>query len=433
MKTTKKVIISLIIAFALLSGEYVMATAAGGPTAEKSLTILVGKRKAIKVKGSNIQSKTFKSTNSKVVSVSKKGVVTAKKAGSCKVKITVKYLKNKTAKKASTKILTTKITVKEQSKSGLDDMAALKKIIKEQKALGTELPDDPEDYNYDWEKGKLIGINWSFCELKGTVSFSDFTGLKYLQCGDNQLTKVDVSGCKKLETFDCGNNQLKKVDVSKCTELTMFGCNGNQLTKIDISKCKALEELSCDRNQLAGIDISKCKGLKKLYCSENQLTGIDVSKNAALEYLGLDGNRLTKIDISMCHNLTGLSLEGNQLTDIDVTNCNYLEGLSCGKNQLTKIDISKCPNLDGLWCSYNQLTELDMSNCSKLLRLVCCGNQLTKLDVSGCKSLEEIWCYENQLTTLDLSECTVLWVCCDKSVELTGVPYGCEVDTDYRE
>ena len=414
MKAAKKAVVRFMMAAVLLTGLSDTASAAGVPAADKSLAITVGEKKTIKVEGSNIKSKVFKSTNSKIATVSKKGVVTAKTVGSRKVKITVKYLKNKTSKKVTKKVLTTEVTVQKPSGKNEDDVAELKKLIKEQQTLGTKLSTDWEDWRYDWENGRLIGIDWSDCGLKGEMSFSGFPYLRYLT--------------------SCTSNQLKKLDVGKCIMLTNFGCDDNQLKKIDISECTELEEFSCNRNAMKSIDISKCKKLKKMYCEENQLEDIDVSKNTALEYLVVSGNLLTEIDISKNKNLLGLFFANNQLTDIDVSTCPELVSLSCEKNKLTKIDVSKCPKLEDIHCPYNPLSELDLSGHSKLHRIVCMGSHLTKLNISGCTELWEIWCNENQLTSLDVSECTALsYLTCDKTVELIGVPNGCQVNADYKE
>ena len=76
----------------------------------KSLNITVGETAVLKVKGKKIKKKTFKSTNKKVATVSKKGVVTAKAAGTCKIKVTVK-LKNKKKKKLTCKVTVVKNVV----------------------------------------------------------------------------------------------------------------------------------------------------------------------------------------------------------------------------------------------------------------------------------------------------------------------------------
>lgn len=119
MKTMKKTLAGLLAA-SLLFAEYSVispsatASAANTVTATKSLTIIVGKKKVIKVKGTYIKSKTFIMIGSKtkIATVNQKGVVTAKKAGNCEVMITVKYRKTKKSKKLLKKNLICKITVK---------------------------------------------------------------------------------------------------------------------------------------------------------------------------------------------------------------------------------------------------------------------------------------------------------------------------------
>ena len=88
------------------------AEAAGAPKLKvKKLTITKGKSKTIKVTGKRIKSKKFKSSRKSIATVSKKGKVKAKKAGTCKIKVTVKYRKTKKANKLSTKKLTCTVKV----------------------------------------------------------------------------------------------------------------------------------------------------------------------------------------------------------------------------------------------------------------------------------------------------------------------------------
>lgn len=107
-KRGKKVLAAGLI-FALLAGIMPINTAEAANTPklkQKRLSIIVGKSKTIKISGKYIKSKKFKSTKKAVAAVSKKGKVKAKKAGNCKIKITVKYRKTKKAKKISKKKLT---------------------------------------------------------------------------------------------------------------------------------------------------------------------------------------------------------------------------------------------------------------------------------------------------------------------------------------
>lgn len=285
----KKLIAGALAVSLLFVQSNTTALAANTPTATKSQTLAKGQKATIKVTGKFIKSKSFKSTNTKVATVNKKGVVTAVNPGSCNIKITVTYRKTKKAKKLTKKVLTTKVTVtkKDQATSNpsakptkapdedsevIDtsnvtfesymnegDVKALSKIIREQDALGVDVPNELNDYNYyTWnqETGRLTGISW-YCGLQGEVSFSKFTALTQLNCFGNQyLTRIDVSGNKALTDLYCPNNQLTSLDLSNNTALTFLDCSYNQLTSLDISKNTKLTKLKCIENQIASLDIS---------------------------------------------------------------------------------------------------------------------------------------------------------------------------------
>ena len=231
-----------------------------------------------------------------------------------------------------------------------------------------------------------------------------------LDCSNNQLTSLDVSGCTALAKLSCSRNQLTSLDVSKNTALTTLWCSDNQLTSLDVSKNPALTQLDCSSNQLTNLDVSDCTALTKLGCYENQLTNLNASGCTALTWLDCSWNQLTSLNVSGYSALGRLSCSNNQLTSLDVSGCTSLTTLDCSWNQLTNLNVSGCSALTWLDCSWNQnqLTSLNVSGCSALGRLFCSNNQLTSLDVSGCTSLTTLGCYENQLTNLNVSGCTAL-------------------------
>lgn len=119
MKKERQIMLAATLTFALVLGG-VPATESEGASApklkDKKITVVKGKTKTIKVKGKRIKSKKFKSTKKSVATVTKKGKVTGKKAGSCKIKVTVKYKKTKRARKLSTKKLTCQVKVVKKTK-----------------------------------------------------------------------------------------------------------------------------------------------------------------------------------------------------------------------------------------------------------------------------------------------------------------------------
>lgn len=96
----------------ILGAGDTISSAAATPLVPKKITINVGDKKSIQVKGKFIRSKSFKSTDKKIATVNKKGVVTARGKGKCKIKVTVKYRKSKKSKKYIKKNFVTVVAVK---------------------------------------------------------------------------------------------------------------------------------------------------------------------------------------------------------------------------------------------------------------------------------------------------------------------------------
>ena len=227
-----------------------------------------------------------------------------------------------------------------------------------------------------------------------------------------EISRYDRNSDGSLSVEECGNVNKLNMRTSGLTSLegvryfyalTDLDCSDNQLTSLDLSGCTALTELSCGSNQLTSLDVNNCTFLAHLYCSINKLTSLNLSNCTVLTILSCGGNQLTSLDVSSCTELTTLSCPNNQLTSLDVSNCTELTTLECSNNQLTSLDVSSCTELTTLSCSNNQLTSLDVSNCTRLYRLSCYDNKLTSLNLSKNTALTDLLCNNNQLTSLDLS------------------------------
>ena len=249
----------------------------------------------------------------------------------------------------------------------------------------------------DCNTNQLVSLNVSGCVRLGGL-FSK----------DNQLTSLDVSVCTELGQLDCGNNQLASLDLSNNSSITWLFVELNQLTALDVSNLTQLTLLNCTDNQLNSLDVSKCTNLSMLYCSRNPLGKLDVTKNTALSTLWCLDNELTQLDVRSCTGLMNFICDGNRLTELDVTRNTKLSTLGCSGNLLGKIDVTPLESLQNFYCNDAGLTELDLSKNSYLKYLQCKDNQLTSLDLSGNTILSSLDCSNNQLTALDLSNNTGL-------------------------
>ena len=141
---------------------------------------------------------------------------------------------------------------------------------------------------------------------------------------------------------------------------------------------KNLTTLNCDNNEITILDVSGVINLKKLGCSLNQLTNLNID-NLTLDYLDCSKNYLSMLNISGLASLQYLNCSQNRFLSLDTSSLTKLTFFDCSDNQLTKIDVSKLINLLQLICSYNKLTSIDVSLLPKLIDLYCDDNRLVSV------------------------------------------------------
>lgn len=145
--------------------------------------------------------------------------------------------------------------------------------------------------------------NTSMTTLAG---IGHFASLQTLDCTNNQLTSLNLSGLSNLVRLSCGDNKLTSLNFSGLTSLTHLVCYANQLTSLNFDGLTGLEFLDCGDNQLTSLDVSKLTKLTTLKCYKNQLTTLNVSKLTQLTYLDCSANLMTALDITPLTGLTTL-------------------------------------------------------------------------------------------------------------------------------
>ncbi len=113
MRNSKKWMVLLLSTAMVLQGTPARLQAAAAPSLSTGkMTLKVGNRAKLKVKGKGIRQCRYRSQNKKIATVSQKGVVVAKKKGSTRIRVTVTFQKAQTTKK---KKLWCKVIVKAKS------------------------------------------------------------------------------------------------------------------------------------------------------------------------------------------------------------------------------------------------------------------------------------------------------------------------------
>ncbi len=151
------------------------------------------------------------------------------------------------------------------------------------------------DINNNGKKDEGENVEW-WGTLKEQYILENQTlriygNLTLLECGYNQITKLDLShSSNKLKVLDCHNNKITKLDLSNSTDLTELNCENNKLKTLDCSTNRNLNSLYCSNNELTSLNIAQNTDLKYLSCENNNLESLDVSNNINLDYLDCRDN-----------------------------------------------------------------------------------------------------------------------------------------------
>ena len=143
---------------------------------------------------------------------------------------------------------------------------------------------------------------------------------------------------------------MRKFDFGNVSGLRYLDCSDNELSELELSCVPELAVLICDKNLLSDLNLSSVPSLNWLYCFENELT---------------------ELNLANVPNLFGLVCDDNKLTKLELSNIPELEFLYCCRNHLTELDLSNVPSLTELECYENRVAELDISSCLKLKEVTC--------------------------------------------------------------
>ncbi len=328
----------------------------------------------------------------------------------------------------------------------------------------------PDDYVPTANISSVTILNVSGKSISNLTGIEAFAALTDLNCANNNLSSLDLSGNPALQELSCFNNQLTGIDVSSNSNLAELVCYNNQLISLDVSENQVLLKLNCSNNQLTALDLSLNTSLTYVNCSNNELTslnlkngnntnmtggnyydtGIDSRNNPDLFCIQVDNveNAISYYtwyeDFWSEYNLdcSGFTIEKAYVPDDNFeqalislgydygTPDDYTPTTSLKKVTSLNVNNRNISNLTGiesfnalktLYCSSNQLTECDFSANTNLNYLDCSSNQITQLNISGNSQLQTLYCQYNALVDIDINSNTNLTRLYCNNNKLTGL------------
>lgn len=233
------------------------------------------------------------------------------------------------------------------------------------------------------EAQAVDSLNVPFSEIADITGILNFINLKKLDCSNNTIPALDLTGITALKHLDCSNNQITGLALTGFNQLDFLNCSVNQIPALNLSGLTNLSQLDCNNNLINTINLSGCTNLYYLSCSENSLTALDLSGLVNLKHLDFFSNSLTSIDLSQTTQLEFLNCANTTMTSIDVSSLLQLQEFYTNDSSLISIDISNLtaltyfgfgsPALQYLFMKNGVEDPFGMSQCANLQYV--CGDE----------------------------------------------------------
>lgn len=172
-----------------------------------------------------------------------------------------------------------------------------------------------------------------------TANINTVTNLDVTFQNITDLTGIE--GFTALVNLNCGDNNLTSLDVSQNTVLTELRCFRNNLTSLTVNT--ALTYLSASLNNLTSLDVSQNIGLTTLYCAYNQLTSLNIKNGNNINIANIDFNATNNPNLT-CVNVDNAAWSTANWTNVDATS-SFSENCNLGINDIEQnISLTIFPN-----------------------------------------------------------------------------------------
>ena len=207
------------------------------------------------------------------------------------------------------------------------------------------------DYGYDTiHDGKVLTFNISSLDsldvstppnmfsppkIYDLTGIESFTNLRFLNCGFNELSNLDLSQNSLLNNLMCGFNNIQNLILDQNINLEKLMCSHNPISNIDLTQNINLKTLNCAVMSINELDVSQNLNLDTIHCGYNQISNLDLSNNQSLIALFCSFNNLKSLDLRNGNNINFTDFE---TSNNDSLYCISVDDSAWSTNNWTNID-----------------------------------------------------------------------------------------------
>ena len=319
---------------------------------------------------------------------------------------------------------------------------------------------------------EITSLDVSNKGIKSLKGIEKLTALRDLNCGNNELTSLDLSYNAYIHSVTCWNNRIFGTEMEKLVESLPGPPVWIEQTENSgvASYFNPFYSTSSEGNTMTGSQISTCNGKffvvfksnSEIYTSEeeiplfiNNVTFPDATFRNFIksQSYGKDG-KITAAEIA---NLTSLSTGNSEISSvagieyfsalkdltlngqtnmasIDIKRNTKLENLECSNNKLQSLDLSKNTKLQTLRVNDTKLSSLNLNPVKNTLTLLDCGwTNITSLDLSALSKLTDLYCINCGMNSLNVASNTALKVldCSENNLQTLDLPMNTQLTSLY--
>ncbi len=98
-----------------------------------------------------------------------------------------------------------------------------------------------------------ISLNVSDSNISDLTGIEYFTNLHFLECRDNSLSNLNLTGLSYLQVVDCSSNLLITLNLTGVENLDWLTCSDNLLTSLN-GVSSSVTILRCGNNRLTSLN-----------------------------------------------------------------------------------------------------------------------------------------------------------------------------------
>jgi len=207
--------------------------------------------------------------------------------------------------------------------------------------------------------GSLAVSSGNISDLTGIEAFINITELN---CGENNLTNLDVSSNVNLIKLWCTFNNITNLNLGNIPTLENLDFEDNDVSVINLSNNPLLKTIHCNHNLLSNLNFANQTNLEIVYCGNNSIATIDLSNNNQLfAFYCSNNNDLTYINLKNGNN-DNISLQYSQTSNLPNLQTVCLDDVTSNLSTQIANQVNHSINItDNCTLSINENTFLDFS------------------------------------------------------------------------